>query len=475
MNLSTVYPASNIVAIDRLSRRIVVAYSSVARLMAFCVMVVCLTTCVISAAANERSNWPQFRGPGGDGVALDARPPLQFGPNENQTWRTDIPGKGWSSPIVDDGIVWVTTAIERAADANEIEARMQKSGVKPREMKSRSVAAAIELHLIGLDFASGEVVRDVTLVTHSDPDAIHSLNSYASPTPVAADGTIYCHFGTYGTYAVDAKNGQILWQHRDQVVHAVGPGSSPVVDGDRLILVLDGCEQQRVLVLDRHDGSEIWQTERPEMDAPDGDQKKAFCTPVVVESSDGRKQYLCLASQYMVSYHPDDGRELWRCYHGRGFSIVPRPVFADDVVYFSTGFGKTELFAVDVTGDGDVTDTHVRWTSSRGVPKKPSLVLHDGLIYMIDDSGVMSCLDQRGEPVWKKRIGGNHSASPTIAGNHLIVASQEGVVTILSLGRQSDVIGKIDMGDRIMASPAAIGDTLVLRTESAIYRFDRKP
>lgn len=422
--------------------------------------------------AHADSPWPQFRGPGGDGVVADQSVAAKFSEAEDLVWKTDLPGRGWSSPVIADGKVWVTTAIEIQASASEIKARMRRSGVKEREMKSRSIAKSIELRLMAIDFDSGVIENEIPLELREDPDAIHSLNSYASPTPVIDGDFIYCHFGTYGTFCVHRDSGAIQWNHQVDVAHAVGPGSSPLIVGDHLILILDGCEKQRVVALDKTSGKVRWETARPEMDAPDGDQKKAFCTPIVITDSRGTEQLICMASQFIVSLDPVTGEELWRCRHGRGFSIVPRPVFADDVVYFSTGFGKPELWAVNVTGRGDVTDSHVRWVQEKGMPKKPSPLVADGIVYVVADNGVAVALDASdGDILWMKRLGGNYSASPLLVGDAILFASQEGDVTIIRTGRNFEVMHKTTLSGGIMASPAVVQGSLIWRTKSALLRF----
>lgn len=423
------------------------------------------------------SPWPQFRGPNGNGIALEASAPVDFedlgdGTPRGVRWQTTVPGRGWSSPVLADGLIWVTTAIETEASADEIVARKKRSGVKDREMDSRTVAASIDLHLLAFRFEDGEPAMDVKLTSFQDPDAIHALNSYASPTPVIDGDEVYCHFGTYGTFCVDRLRGEIEWKQRTKTVHSVGPGSSPFVEGDRLILVHDGCERQSVIALDKRTGKQVWQTDRPEMDAPDGDRKKAFCTPIAIDDPSGRRQLICMASQYIVSYDPSDGHEIWRCRHGKGFSIVARPVYDDGVVYFTTGFGKAELWAVAVDGEGDVSDTHVRWTVPKGMPQKPSPLIHEGLIYVIADHGVAACLDaEDGSTVWKKRIGGNFSSSPLLVGENLYLGSQEGEMTVLTAGRDPEVVATNRLQGQIMASPAAVAGDLIIRAGNQIYRI----
>lgn len=429
---------------------------------------------LLSQTLAVADSWPQFRGPQGNGIAHQATPPIRFGEDQNLSWKTELPGKAWSSPVLADGVVWLTTAIERQPDQAERLALLKAAEIEEKKFNQLAVAKSIELKLIAVDFETGSVRQTIDLIDFPKPDPIHALNSYASPTPVIDGQRIYCHFGNYGTFCVDRDSGEIVWQRRLPLQHAVGPGSSPLVHHDRLILIQDGMERQYVTALDKRSGETLWETDRPEMEAPSGDQKKAYCTPIAITGPDGRQQLICLASQWMVAYAPESGEELWRCYHGKGFSVVPRPIYADGVVYFATGFGKPELWAVRVDGSGDVTQTHVLWTVTKGIPAKPSPLLHDGLIYVMADNGVASCLEaDSGEEVWMQRIGGDYSSSPLLAGGLIYFGSHDGKVTVLQPGRGGEIVAENQIDGQIMASPAAIGNALLLRTDQALYRFDR--
>nr|WP_236620924.1 PQQ-binding-like beta-propeller repeat protein [Rhodopirellula sallentina] len=418
-------------------------------------------------------SWPQFRGPRGDGIAIEQSPPVEFGEDQNLTWKTDLPGKAWSSPVIANGVVWLTTAIERIPTEEEREALLKNTKNDAKKFKTLAIAKAIELKLLKVDFESGRLLQTIDLMTVDTPDAIHATNSYASPTPFLNDDHVYCHFGTYGTFCVTRDSGAVVWQRTLPLEHGVGPGSSPIVHDGRLLLIQDGMDRQYVTALDAATGETLWTTDRPPMEAPSGDQKKAYCTPVVATDSNGRQQLLCMGSQWMVSYNASTGEEFWRVFHGKGFSVVPRPVLLGDVVFFATGFASRELWAVRIDGVGDVSSTHVEWTAGKGVPTKSSPLLHDGLIYLVDDNGVASCFDpETGDVVWKKRLGGKFSSSPLLAGGHLYFGNHEGEVFVLTTGEDAEVIQTNQLNGQIMASPAAIENALIVRTDSALYRFE---
>ena len=407
-----------------------------------------LVPCSLLAA----DSWPQFRGPGGDGIAQGQTIPTEFSESDGVTWKTDLPGLAWSSPVVWDGTIWLTTAIERVPTEEEKVELLKKNGIEERKFKQLSIAKSIDLKLMAVSLKTGSIKKTIDLTSIESPDAIHSLNSYASPTPVIDDQHIYCHFGTYGTFCVDLATGKVIWQRRLPLVHSVGPGSSPYLLKNMLVLIQDGVERQYVTALNKSTGESIWEVDRPEMDAT-GDQKKAYSTPIAITDQKGREQLICMASQWMVSYSPETGKEIWKVYHGKGFSVVPRPVFSDDIVYFSTGFGKPELWAVKVDGSGDVTDTHVAWTVKQGIPAKPSPLIHDGLIYVVSDNGVASSFD-------------------TKTGNNLYFGSHEGKVTVIQPGLEPKIVAENELDGKIMASPAIVDDSIILRTDKSLYRID---
>ena len=435
----------------------------------------CLSLIVVTSSIALADTWPQFRGPTGDGIANGQSVPIQFGESKNVTWKTELPGRAWSSPVIADGVIWATTAVEVFPNEAEREEMLTKQGIERKKFKQLQVAKKIDLKLISLDLETGNVLKRIDLTSVSEPDAIHSLNSYASPTPVIDGEVIHCHFGTYGTFCIDRMTGDQKWTRRLPLVHSVGPGSSPFVYKDMLVLIQDGVERQYVTGLNKHTGETIWETDRPEMDAPTGDQKKAYCTPIAVTDKQGREQLICMGSQWMVSYDPKSGNEIWKVRHGKGFSVVPRPVLNGGVVYFSTGFGKPELWAVRIDGSGDVTDTHVQWQNIKSIPAKPSPLLHDGLIYVVDDNGVATCFkSEDGEQVWKKRIGGKYSSSPVMAGGYIFFGSHEGNVTVVKPGPEGQVMAENKLDGQIMASPAIVDNAMIWRTAEAIYRIESK-
>lgn len=421
--------------------------------------------------------WPEFRGPNGDGVATAENVPVTFGETESLKWKTELPGRGWSSPVFDGKTLWVTTAEEIFPDEEEKTRILKEAGEEEKVFASRQVATRIELSAVAVDYETGKILKTVNLANIENPQTIHTLNSFASPTPVLADGVLYAHFGAFGTFAIDTETGSIRWQTKIDLEHGVGPGSSPVLHRGRLILICDGVDRQFVTALDATSGKALWTTDRPEMRAATGDQKKSYNTPVVVTGKDGREQLICMGAQWLVSYAPETGEEIWRLDHGDGFSVVPRPVYSPKtgLLYLSTGYGKPELLAVRIDGKGDITGSDkIAWREAKRIPARPSPVLVGDELYVIADGGVASCFDAgTGTLHWTERVDGNYCASPLFADGHLYFSSQEGAVTVVKPGRTFEVVARNTLEGTLMASPMALDGNLIVRSGTALYRFSK--
>ncbi len=413
--------------------------------------------------------WPQFRGPTGQGV-IAGPVPLEWAEDVNIRWKTPLFGRGWSSPVVAEGGVWVTTAEEHPGDAAK-RAAMLKSVEKLPIAEQMIAFASVTLAALEIDPETGKVLRRVELFHPDAPPPIHGLNSYASPTPILADGRVYCHFGTYGTACVDAESGEVVWRKQFELNHIVGPGSSPALAGNVLIIPCDGADQQFVLGLDVKNGETIWKKERPPIRSQDPDRRKAFSTPLVIEVG-GRSQAVVPGAQWFVAYDPATGNEIWRVDHGEGFSNVARPAFDGKVLYLNTGFGKPQLWAVKADGSGDVSETHVLWRQKQQIPAMSSPVVSEDRVYVISDGGVASCLDAKtGEPRWRERIPGKYSASPVVGDGRVYFVSQEGRTTVVADSAEFHERAKNDLDGMQMASLAAVDGDFILRTDKNLYRI----
>ncbi len=430
----------------------------------FAVFACCM---VLPIVVRAEADWTQFRGPSGMGLSDVDDLPLQWGESTGVVWKTPIVGEGWSSPVVAEGRIWLTSAVHVAASEEQRKAKTEgKMGADGLD-----VASSISLWATEVDLDSGKVVQEIKLSDVDSPQPIHALNSFASPTPVLSGERLYCHFGDYGTFCLDTASGEILWSERIPLDHSVGPGSSPVLFEDLLILTCDGMHSQHITALNTADGSVAWRTDRPPLRTDEPDFRKSFCTPLLIQIQ-GEYQLVIPGAQWCVAYEPRTGKEIWRIDHGRGFSVVPRPVFDGQRVYFCTGFSGETLWAVRPDGQGDVSSSHVDWKYTKQIPNKPSPIVFGERLYTISDGGIAQCFEtDTGKQLWKQRVGGKYSASPLYACRRLYLCSHEGRTTVIAAGDEFKELATNDLDGQIMASPVVADGDLLLRTESHLYRI----
>lgn len=419
----------------------------------------------ISAAAC--ADWPEFRGPTANGW-VDAGPsthelqsanappsrefsqagsvsdlPVTWSRKKNVDWRCELPGQGWSSPVVSSNVIYMTAAIP------------QDSG-------------GYRLALLMVRADSGELFKKVDLFEQTeDAPRIHQKNSHASPTPFIEEEKIFLHFGHQGTACCNL-DGEVLWKNSQLGYPPVhGNGGSPVIADELLIFSRDGADISQVTALDKNTGHVAWTTERK----ASAKKRFSFCTPLIIESN-GRQQLIIPGSDVVQSLEPSSGKEIWRVTYS-GYSVVPRPLYYQGLVFISTGYDRPKLLAIDPSGSGDLTETHVRWETDAAVPKTPSLIGWQSDIILISDNGICTCLDARsGGERWRKRLGGDYSASPILSGSHLYSISETGVCTIVDISDSPpSVLAVNDLEERTLASPAVIGDSLLIRTAQALYRI----
>lgn len=406
---------------------------------------VLLATCVcLFPASQSLADWPDFRGPARDGVVRNLQLPKSWSAEENIRWRTEIPGEGWSSPIVIGEMIYLTAAI-------------------PND-------SGYALALFSIQANSGEIQNRVQLFQESsDAPDIHKKNSHASPTPIF-DGThLFVHFGHQGTACV-TLDGSVVWKNDSLAYPPVhGNGGTPAVVEDLVIFSRDGADISQITALDKRTGKVVWERERD----VEADKKFSFCTPLMLEL-DGRQQLILPGSNVVQSLDPKTGQEHWRLRY-EGYSVIPRPIYHAGLVFVCTGYNRPSILAIDPTGSGDVTDTHLKWQSNSNIPHTPSIIALDGKIAVVSDKGIACCFDATtGEELWKERIGGNFSASPLLVGTEMYLLSEEGVCTILDIAGQPTEIAVNKIGERCLASMAVVDQDLLLRSDTALYRITNK-
>ena len=400
-------------------------------------------------------DWPEFRGPAQDGHSAATDLPLTWTDTQNVKWKTPIHGRAWSTPAVWGNQIWLTTASEDGR----------------------------ELYAVCVDRNTGKVLLDRKVFDNPKPEPLgNDVNSYASPSPVIEEGRVYMTFGSPGTISLDTKTFKTRWTRQDlKCRHYRGASSSPVLFQDKLILTFDGADLQYTVALNTRTGDTVWKTDRSanwQDTGPDGkpfmegDQRKAHSTPVLTTIG-GQPRLISVGAKAGYCYDPRDGKEIWKV-NTRGFSASMRPVIGNGMAYITTGFGGADLLAVKLEGRGDITGTNVVWKYGRMVPQKPSPLLVDDLIYMINDSGVVTCLDAKtGTMVWQERINGHYSASPLFAVGRIYCFSEEGKTLVLKPGRKLEILAESQLPDGFMASAAVSGKALILRTRSALYRIEK--
>ena len=432
-----------------------------------CAFACTLLIAVPTLAADPPIEWPQFRGPDGTNSVATGQLPERLDDPQQLLWRTPIEGKGWSSPVVVDGRIWLTTALTHELTTEQLAERVARGEIRDIQ----TVAESIDLRALCINLETGAVLHEIPLRTTDAPQPINPLNSYASPTCCVADGRVICHFGSYGTWCLDAKTGERLWEVRLAIDHGVGPGSSPVNFENLLLLVCDGMDQQYIAAVDLKSGLIAWQTKRPPMRSTDGDTQKAFSTPLILQIQ-GVPQAIIPGAQWLVAYDPRTGQELWRADGGDGYSTTPMACYVAGLMVFSTGFNTPEFVAVDPTGLGDVSSSHIRWRQPRGAPTMASPVVHGDRMYSISDRGIFTTIDgATGEELSQLRIGGNFSASPLLVGNRVMLCSREGRVTIIELKERPEVVAQYDLDAQLMASPVLLGDCLLLRSDRELLCY----
>lgn len=414
------------------------------------------------------ADWPEWRGPAGQGQSQATGLPETWSETSGVAWKADIPGRGHSTPLVVGDHLWLTTALEKAATPDQAKARLAtNTGDQPL-----TVLDSVSLHVVCVERATGKLLHDIEVLNVKEPQWAHQLNSYASPSPLIEDGRLYAHFGSFGTICLDLASLQILWKNEElHIMHENGPGSTAVLWQDKLIAHFDGSDQQFIAAFDKAKGKVAWKTARTgEMD-PRPQQRKAYGTPLIVTMND-QPVIVSPAANWIYGYEPATGQALWKIPYGElGFSMSVRPVADAERVYFSTSFGKSQVIALNYKG---LKTPEIAWRNNKNAPKMCSPVLAKGLLFYIDDGGIVSCIDPAtGEAYYRERIGGKYSASPIVVENKIYFASREGIVTVIAVDKAFKILAQNSVEGSLMASPVAVDQQLYLRTEKALYRISQ--
>ncbi|MBJ7346501.1 MAG: PQQ-binding-like beta-propeller repeat protein [Gemmataceae bacterium] len=394
-------------------------------------------------------SWTSFRGPTGDGHVKGEKLPDSFKPGQ-ELWKQAIPGKGWSTPAVVAGKIFLTTAIPNGEGA----------------MVNQSLEAMC------LNVSDGKVVWKTPIFEQKAETApkIHGKNSHASPSPIWHENKIYVHFGHMGTACLD-EQGKILWKVPGLYTKPVhGNGGSPILVDDMLIFSCDGTDAQKVVAIKIKDGSLAWSTDRQASPT----KPFSFSTPELIEVN-GKKMVISSASDMVGAYDPKTGKEIWRVKY-KGYSVIPKPLFANGLVFISTSYDRPVLYAIKPDGKGDVTETHVAWKLEKNIPHTPNLIAEGPDLFMVADNGMASCVEAAtGKVHWgPERIDGAYSSSPVISDGKIYFQNEEGKTTVVKAARTFQKIATSDIGERTLASFAVADGKLFVRTEKSLFAFTLK-
>lgn len=410
-----------------------------------------LCTFLFSLESNaQQANWTHFRGSKLNGISESANPPVKWSTDSNIRWKTDLAGKGWSSLVVWGDQVWLTSATDDG-----------------KSMKA-----------VCLDFKTGKVIFDLPMFSPDSLESKHSINTYATPTPCIEEGFVYVHFGTYGTACLKTSDGKLVWKRTDlNCKHVQGPGSSPFMYKNLIILHLEGTDVQYLVALDKNTGKTVWRTERPEKVyeplAPIG--KKAYITPLIVNVK-GRVLLISNGSAICQAFDPLTGQEIWRIMQGID-STIAMPIEENGLVYFIPGFVDSpdgekyaELIAVNPDGKGDISKTNLLWKLKVPVLQLLTPVIHNGLIYTIDTQNMLSCVDAKtGSVLYSQRMKNKHYASPICAAGRIYFTSAKGETTVIKEGRKLEIEAVNQLPGEVFSTPSILRNVILFRTDKSLY------
>lgn len=403
----------------------------------------------------QQDNWTQFRGSNLNGIAAETKVPTVWNDSTNIMWKTDIEGKGWSSPVVYGNQIWVTTATDNG-----------------RKMMG-----------ICLDINSGKKIYDLDLFHPDSVFSKHAMNSYATPTCAIEEGFVYIHFGSYGTACVNTATGATVWKRTDlKCAHVQGPGASPIIYKDLLILNYEGTDVQFLIALDKRTGKTVWKTDRSvEFNKPlDPIGRKAYITPIVLNVK-GVDLLISNGSAVCNAFEAATGKEVWHIVKGLDSSVA-MPFEENGTIYYYTSFlvpdaadRYIELLSVNPDGKGDISKTNVNWVIKSPPFQLSTPVIKDGLIYTIDASNTLACLDAKtGKELYSKRLKSKYHSSPVLANGNVYFTSVKGETLVIKQGKELQIVAQNKLPGEVYATPALVRNSIIFRNEKSVYRIADK-
>ncbi len=411
-------------------------------------------------------DWPQWRGPTANGISGEKEIPTKWSREENISWKTRLPGWGASTPIVWQGLAVVTSQVGDG---------LLKDGGGP-EFRGASVARRTGQR-DGVDFvvqtfhaASGKLAWEYRLPAEGSLTPVHAKNNLASSSPITDGELVYAWFGT-GQLLALTMNGKLVWKRH--LGKDVGPfdirwghGSSPMLYQDSLILLCDHPPSSYLLALDKRTGRRTWMHDR-------GDGFRSYTTPFLVEGRQG-DELIINTNRHIEAVDPTTGKTLWKADEPNQVP-VSTPVQHDGIVYSSRGHRSGPYLAIRAGGEGNVSESHVKWRVATGAPYVSSLLYYQGLLYMATERGIVTCIEaESGEIVWRERLQGVFSASPVAADGKVYLTNEAGETFVLAAGREFKILARNPLGERTVGSLAISNGRIFLRTDDHLFSIGKE-
>jgi hypothetical protein len=432
----------------------------------------CLFAIALTGSASA-ADWPQWRGPRGNGATDEKDLPVKWSATENVAWKATIGGLGVSSPIVAGDRVFVTSQIgtgvrkpgnhPRLAQGSTTSGERALATTSGRDDKTFFVVEAFNR-------IDGRRLWQHRMEATGPLPGVHDKHNLASPSPVTDGQMVYAWFGTGQIVALDLS-GKVVWErHLGQEIAPFdinwGHASSPTLYGDTVLLLCDHSPASYLLAVDKKSGKERWRADR-------GKGRMSYTTPFVVETATG-PELIVNSSQRVDAYDPRTGTFLWHVGGSNQFPI-PAPTFHDGVLYLTRGYRSGPYMAIRPGGRGDISASHVVWEVPTGAPYISSLVYHEGILYMASDVGAVTAIDAAtGKRIWQERVDGIFSASPVAADGKIYFVSETGETIVLKAGRQAEVLARNDVGERLIASPAISNGQIFLRSDDKLFAIGKR-
>jgi outer membrane protein assembly factor BamB len=418
------------------------------------------------------ANWPQWRGPDGSGISAERNLPEEWGETQNVRWKTPLPGKGHSSPIVWGKRVFLTTAVEGPVVPG---AKAVTHKIEGQDWKHPDSVGADHKHafkVIALDRDTGRVLWEQTAWEGTPYDDRHRKSSYASSTPATDGERVYAFFGAEGLYAYDFS-GKLVWKADIGKLGTVGmgTGTSPVIYQNLVIVQADEEEGQNssIVALDKKTGKQVWRTPRK--------VQVSWATPLLVNTGK-RTELIASGTESVISYDPATGKELWRA-KGVESNAIPSPVATagHDMVVVSAGFPAKVAYAIRLGASGELKDADIAWKYAKGTAYVPSPILYGDYVYLLTDKGVMTCLDARtGEVKYeggRVPVPATFTSSPVAFDGKILLTSEDGDTFVIKAGPKHEVLRTNSLGEPVYASPAVAGGKIFIRGEKHLYAIEQ--